>query len=64
MYFHPGGYYSSSGQSLIEGPQYLMDQDIVLVVANYRLASLGKTSEGENNSEVSTKRVNIGTGKL
>ncbi|XP_043269312.1 uncharacterized protein [Venturia canescens] len=48
VYFHPGGYYGSSGQSYIEGPQYLMDQDIVLVVVNYRLASLGFFSTGDS----------------
>lgn len=28
--------------SYMTGPQYFMDQDIVLVTFNYRLASLGK----------------------
>ncbi|XP_044018737.1 esterase FE4 [Aphidius gifuensis] len=48
VFFHPGGFYGSSGQSFIEGPQYFMDQDIVLVTVNYRLASLGFFSTGDS----------------
>lgn len=44
VYFHPGGFYSLSGQSFLAGPEYLLDQDVVLVTVNYRLASLGKKS--------------------
>ncbi|XP_015127077.1 esterase FE4 [Diachasma alloeum] len=48
VYFHPGGFYGSSAQSFIVGPAYFMDQDIVLVTANYRLASLGFFSTGDS----------------
>ncbi|KAJ8686630.1 hypothetical protein QAD02_022424 [Eretmocerus hayati] len=48
VYFHPGGFYESSGQSFIEGPQYLLDHDIVLVTVNYRLSSLGFMSAGDS----------------
>lgn len=48
VFIHPGGFYGSSGQSFIEGPQYFMDQDIVLVTINYRLASLGFFSTGDS----------------
>ncbi|PSN44657.1 hypothetical protein C0J52_15734 [Blattella germanica] len=41
VYFHSGGWFSNTGSSAVHGPQYLMDQDIVLVVPNYRLAALG-----------------------
>ncbi|XP_058840741.1 juvenile hormone esterase-like [Topomyia yanbarensis] len=47
VYIHPGGFYAFSGQSRNNaGPQYLMDQDIVLVTINYRLGSLGFMSTG------------------
>ncbi|KAL7289595.1 hypothetical protein TKK_0016453 [Trichogramma kaykai] len=48
VYFHPGGFYESSAQSSIEGPQYLLDHDIVLVTVNYRLSSLGFMSTGDS----------------
>lgn len=35
-----------TGVSAIYGAQYLMDQDIVLVTTNYRLAALGKPCTG------------------
>ena len=41
VFIHPGGFYGFSGQSTNFGPQYLMDQDIVLVTINYRLGALG-----------------------
>ena len=48
VFFHPGGYYSFSGQSFYFGPQYLMDKDIVLVTVNYRLGTLGFISTGDS----------------
>ncbi|XP_033329533.2 uncharacterized protein LOC117222127 [Megalopta genalis] len=48
VFFHPGGFYSFSSQSLFFGPQYIMDKDIVLVTVNYRLASLGFISTGDS----------------
>ncbi|XP_076396750.1 uncharacterized protein LOC100876166 [Megachile rotundata] len=47
VFFHPGGFYSFSGQSFYFGPQYLMDKDIVLVTVNYRLGTLGFLSTGD-----------------
>lgn len=42
LFFHPGGLYGSTGAVYVFGPQYLLDEDIVLVTGNYRLGSLGK----------------------
>ncbi|KAF5306941.1 hypothetical protein FQA39_LY00171 [Lamprigera yunnana] len=47
LFIHPGGYYSWSGRSDSFGPDYFLDQNVVLVVLNYRLASLGFMSTGD-----------------
>ncbi|KAF5277163.1 hypothetical protein FQR65_LT03869 [Abscondita terminalis] len=47
VYIHPGGFYGLSGASYVEGPQYLLDRDIVLVTINYRLGVLGFASTGD-----------------
>lgn len=47
VYIPGGGYYVGSGVSNhYGGPEYLIDQDIVLVTLNYRLAALGFLSLG------------------
>ncbi|GJQ73730.1 hypothetical protein Trydic_g14064 [Trypoxylus dichotomus] len=46
VFFHPGGFYAYTGAIYMFGPQYLLDEDIVLVTANYRLGSLGFLSTG------------------
>nr|QCC89018.1 carboxylesterase 3 [Meteorus pulchricornis] len=48
VFFHPGGFYGVSGQSIYFGPQYLLDEEVVLVTVNYRLASLGFLSTGDS----------------
>lgn len=45
IFFHHGGFYLVSSLSYLMGPQYFLDQDIVLVTVNYRLGSLGKYSK-------------------
>ncbi|KAJ8959086.1 hypothetical protein NQ318_022343 [Aromia moschata] len=42
-----GGFYSYGSASYLAGPNYFMDQDIVLVTFNYRLATLGFLSTGD-----------------
>ncbi|CAG2058795.1 unnamed protein product [Timema podura] len=42
VFFHFGGWLGASGHSSIFGPQYLLDQDVVLVTSNYRLGALGE----------------------
>ncbi|KAJ8686916.1 hypothetical protein QAD02_022710 [Eretmocerus hayati] len=46
VFFPPGSFTSFSAQSYIWGPEYYLDQDIVLVTVNYRLSALGFTSTG------------------
>ncbi|XP_046681276.1 esterase FE4-like [Homalodisca vitripennis] len=41
VYLHAGGYAAVTGNSNVEGPQYLLEKDIVLVTINYRLGALG-----------------------
>ncbi|XP_044730506.1 esterase E4-like [Chrysoperla carnea] len=50
IFFHAGGFYGVSGISNMHGPQYLLDQDVVLVTVNYRLATLGFISTGDENA--------------
>ncbi|EFA08586.1 juvenile hormone esterase-like [Tribolium castaneum] len=47
VFIHSGGFHSTGGASNWLGPQYLLDQDIVLVTFNYRLGSLGFLSTGD-----------------
>ncbi|XP_046396461.1 juvenile hormone esterase-like [Ischnura elegans] len=48
FFIHHGAWFSSSGQSNVVGPRYLMDEDIVLVTFNYRLGALGFLSTGDS----------------
>ncbi|CAG7830460.1 unnamed protein product [Allacma fusca] len=45
FYIHGGKYLCGSGQDY--GPHYFMDEDVVLVTINYRLASLGFLNTGD-----------------
>ncbi|KAF5306931.1 hypothetical protein FQA39_LY00161 [Lamprigera yunnana] len=47
FYVHPGGHYIYTGNSNWAGPHYLLDQDVVFVTINYRLAVLGFLSTGD-----------------
>ncbi|XP_049801202.1 juvenile hormone esterase-like [Schistocerca nitens] len=48
IFFHPGAFYSMRATSDLFGPEYLMDEDIVLLTANYRLGALGFLSTGDS----------------
>ncbi|XP_063834269.1 carboxylic ester hydrolase-like [Ostrinia nubilalis] len=50
VYLHSGGFYSGSGRSDVAGPSYLLDRELVLVAVNYRLASLGFISTGDEHA--------------
>lgn len=41
VWFHGGGFQSGSGDSHIYGPEYLVEEGVVVVTANYRLEALG-----------------------
>ncbi|KAL0126797.1 hypothetical protein PUN28_005278 [Cardiocondyla obscurior] len=45
-YVHGGGYMIGSSNSELYAPDYLLDQDIILVTMNYRLSVLGFFSTG------------------
>lgn len=47
LFIHGGGFHSLGSSSNWLGPQYLLDQDIVLVTFNYRLGILGFFSTGD-----------------
>jgi carboxylesterase type B len=42
--------FSFSGSSAEYGPAYLLDEDVILVTANYRLGPLGFMSTGDSES--------------
>lgn len=45
---HPGGFYIGSGNADHFGPEYLLEQPVVLVTFNYRLGFLGFASTGDS----------------
>uniref|UniRef100_A0A1Y1M050 Carboxylic ester hydrolase n=1 Tax=Photinus pyralis TaxID=7054 RepID=A0A1Y1M050_PHOPY len=47
FYIHGGGFFEGTAQREEVGPELLMDKDIVLVTANYRLGPLGFFSTGD-----------------
>jgi len=42
VWIHEGGFLMGSGNAQLNGPDYLLAEDIVLVTFNYRLGALGK----------------------
>lgn len=46
VYIHGGGFYFGSGNDDLQGPDMLVDEDLVLVTMNYRLGVLGFMSLG------------------
>lgn len=48
VFFHSGDFYKGGSASYLVGPQYLLDQDVVLVTVNYRLGSLGSLAQNNN----------------
>ncbi|XP_017776429.1 PREDICTED: esterase E4-like [Nicrophorus vespilloides] len=47
VFFHAGDFTDQSSISSLLGPQYLLDQDLVLVTANYRLGIFGFINTGD-----------------
>ncbi|PSN33169.1 Venom carboxylesterase-6 [Blattella germanica] len=50
VYIHGGGFFAGTGASFLNGPQYLLDEDIILVTFNYRLGVLGFLSTEDSSS--------------
>ncbi|XP_058809537.1 esterase FE4-like, partial [Phymastichus coffea] len=50
VFFPPGGFTGYSAQSYLWGPEYFLDQNIVLVTVNYRLSALGFISTGDHHA--------------
>ncbi|XP_069675635.1 carboxylic ester hydrolase-like isoform X1 [Periplaneta americana] len=57
VWIHGGGFYMGSGNTRINGPEYLMTGDVVLVTFNYRLGALGflSTEDGQTCSNCGLK---------
>lgn len=47
VWIHGGGFTSGSGSTELYGPDYLMEEGIVLVTINYRVGVLGKKISDE-----------------
>lgn len=41
MYLHGGGFSGGSGTVAVYSPEYFLDEDVILVTANYRIGALG-----------------------
>ncbi|KAK4880302.1 hypothetical protein RN001_008448 [Aquatica leii] len=50
VYIFFGGFFAGSGRSDYAGPEYLLDEDVVLVSINYRLGVLGFLSLGNDDA--------------
>ena len=50
VWIHGGGFISGSGDSLVYGPEHLIEEDVVIVTINYRLGALGFLGTGDTNS--------------
>jgi carboxylesterase type B len=42
VFIHGGGFNTGSGTSEFYGPDYFLNEDVVVVTMNYRLGALGK----------------------
>lgn len=41
VFFHPGGFAGGSGDDDLFGPDFLIEQDVILVTMNFRLGAAG-----------------------
>lgn len=41
LFLHGGGFASGAGNEILYGPEFLVEQDVILVAGNYRLSALG-----------------------
>lgn len=50
VWLNPGGFLSGSGDSLMFGPEHLIEEDVVIVTFNYRIGALGFLNTGDSSS--------------
>jgi len=50
FWIHGGAYISGSGSTLFYGPDYLIQQDVVVVTVNYRFSAFGFLSTGDKHA--------------
>ncbi|XP_043469896.1 esterase FE4-like [Leptopilina heterotoma] len=50
VFFHRGAFNAGSGDDDLFGPDFLIDDDVILVTLNYRLGALGFLSTGDANA--------------
>jgi carboxylesterase type B len=44
VWIHGGGFFAGSGGTEMAGPEFLLDHDVIVVIINYRLGTLGCNS--------------------
>jgi carboxylesterase type B len=52
VWFHGGGFVTGSSAATFYGPGNLLDRDVILVTANYRLGVLGYLTLGKLGEDV------------
>ncbi|EFN64812.1 Esterase FE4 [Camponotus floridanus] len=50
VWFHGGGFNGGLGDDLFYGPDFLIEQDVILVTLNYRLGPIGFLNTGDKNA--------------
>ncbi|XP_015431698.1 PREDICTED: esterase FE4-like [Dufourea novaeangliae] len=50
VWFHPGGWNSGTADDLLFGPDFLVENDVILVTVNYRLGALGFLNTEDKNA--------------
>ncbi|XP_054003488.1 esterase FE4-like [Hylaeus anthracinus] len=50
VWFHPGGFNSGMADDALFGPDFLLENDVVVVTVNYRLGALGFLNTGDKSA--------------
>ncbi|XP_031846091.1 esterase FE4 [Nomia melanderi] len=50
VWFHPGAWNSGTADDILFGPDFLVEEDVILVTVNYRLGALGYLNTGDKNA--------------
>ncbi len=56
FFIHGGGFFTGDAKVTVYGPEYFMDEDVVLVVPHYRLGPLGFLTFGKKKKTGKTRQ--------